>query len=174
MSREIRVYKPKGKTDGSALKLQARFKNKLGGNFAEMMLFLEIARQTGIDPNGNSSYDWHAAEGYQGGSVTMKLGVPDVTELLLVLRDKKKEVGPPPKAGMKIGPGLFHQNPNGNTILKFIKAQGTGYWAQLSTSKEHSFKISISEAEAIAMERMLTRFLDLYYNWDEELTKKPS
>jgi hypothetical protein len=165
--KEYRIYKPK-KTSGSALKLQYRFKSRREDKkYPEAMLFLEIACQTGTDSNDNASFDWAHTEEYKGSSVTMKLGLPDVGELLLVLTSKKEYAGPAPKGGNKVAPGLFHQNKNGNTILKFAKMSGgySGYVAQLSTGKDNSYRISITEGEAIIMKILLEQFVIQHHNW---------
>lgn len=166
-SKEYRVYKPNKNNNGSALKIQYKMKPKQGKDYSEGMLFLEIAVQTGTDENGNASFDWAMAEGYKGKSVTMKLGLTDIGELLLVLNGKKEYAGPPAKPGQKSGMGLFHQNKNGNTVLKFGKIPN-GYAAQLSTSKEHSFRISVSDGEAEILKVLLEQAILLIHRWNNK------
>jgi len=165
-NKEFRVYKPRSGNQGAALKLQFRIKPKQGGIHPEAMLFLEIAKQ--IDEvDGNSQFDWASSVDYKGDSVTMKLGVPDVGELLLVLSGDKEYVGPKPKGASKIVPGLFHKNQSGNTILKFAKQKGDydGYAAQLSTHKDHSFRITLTEGEGIVLRVLLEDFIIKHYDW---------
>jgi len=165
-NREFRVYKPKGKAEGTALKVQYRIKIK-EEKYKEPMVFMEIARQTGVDENKNAKFDWASQEHLDRKNVTMKIGIPDAAELIQVLTGKKNQVGPPPKAGQKVGAGLFHQNKNGNTIMKFgTMAQYAGYSMQISTSKENSFRISLTEGEGVVLRLLLERFIILYYCWE--------
>jgi hypothetical protein len=169
MSRELRVYKPNRAGNGAALKIQYRNKKKQGKEFVEPMLFLEIAKQLGVDSNDNAKFDWAGnAETHTGFSVTMKLGCVDVGEILCVLLGQKTQVGPPPKGSQRASSGLFHKNKNGSTVLKFASlTDNTGYAMQLSTSKEHSFRLMLTQGEGIQLRVMLEEFLRKFYDWNE-------
>jgi hypothetical protein len=164
--KDFRVYKPRNKDEGVALRLQFRVKPRKGKSFEEPMIFAEMAKQTGVDENGNATFDWAAPKDGGVKNCTMNLGIPDVCELLLVLRGMKEQVGPPGKDG-KPGMGLFHKNTSGNTVMRFVSTQ-SGYAMQLSTSRENSYKIGLTAAEGLCMEILLTKFIEVYYGWEGE------
>ena len=95
LAKEFRIYKPNSKGSGAASKFQCRTKWKTvdSVDYAELILFLESAQQTGFDKNKNASFGWSTnSEKNKGKSVTMKLGLPDIGEMLLVLKGRKQFV----------------------------------------------------------------------------------
>src|SRR6266487_4390492 len=83
------VYKPRQTGDGAALKLDLRLKpirNDKGYIHAvEGGLFLELAAQTGKGEDGYARFGWQDA-----GRLTAKLGVPDISAILLGLRSVRQ------------------------------------------------------------------------------------
>mgnify|MGYP006408102513 FL=1 len=171
--KEFRIYKPNNKSSGAASKFQCKTKWKKIGDkeYPEMVLFLESASQTGTDDNGNASFGW-SQQGKSDKSVTMKLGMPDIGEMLLVLTGKTKFVGPPPKSGRTVEPGLFHQNKNGNTSLRLKWSDGKLYLNLSSQdSNKNVVKVghSITSGEATVLAVLLESFVAQYHGWGHDL-----
>lgn len=171
LAKEYRIYKPNSKGAGAASKFQCRTKWKTVDNvdYAELILFLESAQQKGFDSNKNASFGWSTnADKNKGTSVTMKLGMPDIGEMLLVLKGRKQYVGPEPKQGRKIEPGIYHQNKNGNTSLRLKWSEGRLYLNISSQDdKKNVTKVShsITTAEAAVLESLLENFVVEYHGW---------
>lgn len=150
---EYRVYKPNSSNSGSALSFQ--IKQIVGDKFTTNDFFLVGVQQTGTDADsGNAIFGWKDQEKI----VNMKLGVPDICELMTVLNGVKNVVGPKPKAGATEGMGLFHQNPKGNTVLKFKYNETPDrepcYYLTLSSKRDDKLitvkaVVSLAEAEMI-------------------------
>jgi len=171
LAKEYRIYKPNSKGSGAASKFQCRTKWKTidGVDYGELILFLEASQQTGFDSNKNASFGWSTNnEKSRGKSVTMKLGLPDIGEILLVLKGRKKFVGPEPKEGRKIEPGLYHQKAKGNTSLRLKWSEGRLY-LNLSSQDENKNVVkvshSITTAEAAVLESLLEHFIVEYHRW---------
>lgn len=171
LAKEYRIYKPNSKGSGAASKFQCRTKWKTvdSVDYAELILFLETAQQTGFDSNKNASFGWSTSgTKNKDKSVTMKLGLPDIGEILLVLKGRKKFVGPEPKQGRNVEPGLFHQNKNGNTTLRLKWSEGRLY-INLSSQdeKKNVTKVShsITASEAVIIESLLESFVSEYHGW---------
>ena len=102
----------------------------------------------------------------------MKLGMPDIGEMLLVLTGKTKFVGPPPKSGRTVEPGLFHKNKNGNTSLRLKWSDGKLY---LNLSSQDGNKNvakvghSSTSGEATVLAVLLEIFVTQYYGWNHVL-----
>lgn len=171
LAKEYRIYKPNSKGSGAASKFQCRTKWKSidGNEYPDLILFLESAQQTGFDSNKNASFGWSTnSDKNKGKSVTMKLGLPDIGEMLLVLKGRKQFVGPEPKQGRKIEPGLYHQKANGNTSLRLKWSEGKLYLNISSQDeKKNVTKVShsIATAEAVVLECLLENFVSEYHNW---------
>ena len=171
LAKEYRIYKPNAKGSGAASKFQCRtrWKNVDSKECAELLLFLETAKQTGFDKNKNASFGWSTnSEKNKDKSVTMKLGLPDIGEILLVLKGRKQFVGPEPKGGRSIEPGLYHQNKTGNTSLRLKWSEGKLYLNISSQDeKKNLTKIShsITTSEAVILESLLVCFINEYHKW---------
>ena len=172
LAKEYRIYKPNSKGSGAASKFQCRTKWKTvdGVDYADLILFLETAQQTGFDSNKNASFGWSTnTDKNKGKSVTMKLGLPDIGEILLVLKGRKQFVGPEPKAGRNIEPGLYHQKQRGNTSLRLKWSEGRLYLNISSQDeKKNVTKVShsITTAEAAILESLLEHFVVEYHGWN--------
>ena len=170
LAKEYRIYKPNSKGSGAASKFQCRTKWKSvdGVDYADLILFLETAQQTGFDSNKNASFAWSSGDKNKDKSVTMKLGLPDIGEILLVLKGRKQFVGPEPKSGRKVEPGLYHQKKNGNTSLRLKWSEGRLYLNLSSQdAKKNVTKVShsITTAEAVILESLLMSFVIDYHRW---------
>lgn len=171
LAKEYRIYKPNSKGNGAASKFQCRTKWKTvdGVDYAELVLFLETAKQTGFDSNKNASFGWStSSDKNKSTSVTMKLGMPDIGEMLLVFMGRKPYVGPEPKEGKKIEPGIYHQNKNGNTSLRLKWSEGKLYLnisSQDGSKNVTKVSHSITPAEATILESLLSNFVVEYHGW---------
>ena len=172
MSKEYRIYKPNAKGSGAASKFQCRSKLKEvdGKQYPELVIFLESAQQTGFDKNNNASFGWSSSvdKNRASKSVTMKLGLADIGEILLVLKGRKQFIGPEPKEGRKIEPGLYHQKQKGNTSLRLKWSDGRLYINISSQDeKKNVIKVShsITTAEAVVLEALLDHYVVEYHGW---------
>ncbi len=165
--KEYRIYKPRQSNDGAASRLQIRVNAE---PYREVFLFWETTTQTGTDANGNASFGWKEKEK----TITFKLGEVDVAELLLVLKGKKEYAGPPPKEAGKPGMGLYHKNPNGNTILQLQRDQkGAGFYLSISRQSAANksdvvrIKHTISNGEAEILQVLLTDAVSCIFGWHQ-------
>ena len=170
LAKEYRIYKPNSKGSGAASKFQCRTKWKTVDtvDYADLILFLETAQQTGYDSNNNASFAWSSGDKNKDKSVTMKLGLPDIGEILLVLKGRKQFVGPEPKQGRNIETGLYHQKAKGNTSLRLKWSEGRLYLNISSQDeKKNVTKVShsIAMSEAAVLESLLDGFVKEYHGW---------
>ena len=155
--KEFRIYKPKKDEKGAAAKFQFVVKARREGKFPEPMLFLEMANQTGVDANDNASFDWAGQDNSTGQSVTVKLGIPDVSELLLALRRHKNEGK------------LFHKNDKGNVTVSLKKLDDK---MALNVSSQRDKKLTrvglmVAPGECIVLSTLLQDFISAYYGWQD-------
>jgi len=166
MSKEFRIYKPQRDKKGAASKWQCstKIKKVKGKSYPELMLFLEIAPQTGVDKDGNATFDW----GNDGEAIIVKLGTADIGEFLLVADGKKEAVGPPKASDRKVELGLFHQTPKGNTTIRFYIRNKMFY---IAVSRQRDGKVirhghAVTPAEATVLSVLLKDFLVKCYDWN--------
>ncbi len=143
---EYRVYKPRldrdGKPNGSATKWESNIKVKETKNkktYKEVEMFLTGTLQKGTGKEENAVFDWYdKTKNPNGKQVIMKLGDPDVAEILTLFA-RVPSVGNKTidftvgvhkgqitlqvlsfkeKLGSPGGTGLFHKNANGNSTLQ--------------------------------------------------------
>ncbi len=160
---EYRIYKPNNNKTGAATRLQLKIKQE---RFRVVQLFWESAQQTGVDSEGNASFGWDDPKK----KITFKMKDSDVGEVLAVLNGMKTFAGAPAKDGK--GGSIFHQNPTGNTVFKFVKMERDGtfvYWVQLTSKKKDGtlteVKHSISIAEGEVLTVLLQNALTCMYPW---------
>jgi hypothetical protein len=120
-----KIYKPsKDPSKGSATSWEYNDKTK---NF-----FLTIAKQAdGKDDNGNSIFQW------KDQSETVKLDLEELSEIMLVIHNKKPHLGMSDGQSNK-GKGLFHQTKDGNTIVKLYQIDsndGITFGLEISSKK---------------------------------------
>lgn len=159
-----RIYKPykndANQPTGHASKIDYRANNKK----TEGVLFWTITKQTAVeDEKGNAAFGWEDPRK----TVTMKLGLPDIGELLAVLEAQKDQAGP------NNGKGLFHQNKNGNSSLKFKFEAGTEkspprYGIQIGGKVEGSDLVTLSHSltlgEGVILREFLKGFVQFHFN----------
>ncbi len=165
---DLRIYKPnKDVSRGAASTVQIAFKTKtVKGregkpvNVERVLIFWNIAQQTGVDGNGNASFDWD-------NSVKAMLGDPDIGEILLVLQGRKDAAGLPGKGDKPAS--LYHRNKNGNTVIQFSAAtNGSGFYISISTQRDGvnaRAAHGISFSEGIILEQLLKDYITRKYGW---------
>ena len=154
---EYRIYKPRkdqatNKFVGAATKWESKIKEKktkAGKVFKEIQLFVTGTNQIG-EENGNATFNWKTEKNKNGKQVIMKLGDPDVGEILCLLNRKKDKLGTPKQSG------LFHQNEKGNTTLQMEFRK-----SQKPTDFDDSFTLRLSakaknEGAALVVSHTLT------------------
>jgi len=161
MLKEFRIYKPfkdktTGQFKGAASKIELRRKDvekvdAEGKKYTvyEWMMFWTGTVQKGEDDKGNASFDWQTKE-KPGKQVCLKLGDPDVGDLLAVLNGQKPQVG-----GMA-GKGIYHENDKGNSSLTFKYNDGKVDGAQ---KYEPSYRVRVSSkigSTLVAAEHSIT------------------
>jgi hypothetical protein len=168
--KEYRIYKPNKAGNGAASKFQCRTKVK--NDRPELVLFLETAKQKGVDEKNNARFAW-AKKDEVSESVTVKLGLADIGEMLLVLSGRKQYVGGEPKAGRKVEPGLYHENKSGNTSIR-LKWDKKTLFLNLSSQNAKTKDLikvghSITTGEAAILELLLADFVKQYHQWGLEI-----
>ena len=151
MATDLRFYRPNKEHKGNASSVELRYKEKS----KEWMLFFVATKQTGLDEKGNASFGWKTKED----NVVIKLGTPDVGELMAVLNGKKDFVG------QKSEQGLFHKNESGNSSLQFAKVEG-GYKLRVSSKtgdKLNQFTQMLSFGDGEQLKVVLQLFLTRVY-----------
>lgn len=148
-SNNLKFFKPNKNNDGAASQFCFSKDKKA--------VFIESARQLpDKDGDGNSLFDW-------SNKIIFKLGIPDIAEILCVLHNIKNSVGQNDK-------GLFHSNNKGNAVLKFQKGEKSGYYFGISVKKEGSdlagVKHTITDSEGVLLEILLSRAIELVYDWN--------
>jgi len=169
---EHRVYKPQKSGTGAASSLQMVMK-EVKGRY-ETQLFW-IATQQIPSENENAAFAWKD----KGKTVTIKLGDPDIGELLAVLNGAKDSMGRKESAFIdKPGKGLYHQSPAGSTTmtLQVYKNEKTGEWSYsmrlASKNKEGKLtevkhQITVGEAQIIKL--LLEHYVVASYGWNGQL-----
>lgn len=147
--KDVSIYKPNSKLTGSV------FQFKLAHD--DTCMFLECAKQN-APMDSSRPYDWE-------NKVIMKLGLPDISKLLMYLKLNKP--GVPIK--------LFHESPNsaGNKTLelKYQEYKGRpGYYATCSWQKDKgeqalrvSVPITMDEAEILKV--ALSMGIEVILGW---------
>lgn len=124
-------------------------------------VFLEMANQKqDKDNNGNARFDWD-------NKIRFKLGESDIGEILAVLTGLQSGVGPFDTAKNK-NKGLFHSNPNGNSILYFGKDESGRFRIYLSVKRDEEKKSvthAINKGEACILATLLRRAIEVMYYW---------
>lgn len=159
-----RVYKPKKDHKGAASRLELKIITtpKMSGDNQftdrEVQVFWVASPQTGVDSNDNAMFSWKDKDDKL--SVTLKLGEPDIGDLLAVLTGQKKAVG--------TGKGIYHQNERGNTSFTFELVEGSGYKvrvAKMVGGKLTAVAHTISLGEAQVLRVLLESIIRQTYLW---------
>jgi len=120
MNKEFRIYRPLKQGNGAASRLNYRKQQD------DLLVFWQSAQQEGFDDKENAKFAWKDQEK----SVSVKLGITDIGEILAVLNGKKEQAG--------TDKGIFHSNEKGNTSFTFRK-QDNGYY--LRVAKKNNAKL---------------------------------
>ncbi len=163
---EFRIYKPTKANSGAASAIQTKLTDVKGR--WELQLFWTAAQQT-PSTTENASFGWKDKEK----SVIIKLGDPDVGELLAVLCGVKDSMGRK-EARDKPGKGLFHKNASGNTTMSLQEQvdENNGeisYRVRLASkvgAKLTQVSHTITIGEAILIKTLLQQWVIASYGWD--------
>jgi len=155
---EYRIYKPYKDDQGAASGFQMKITHdpEAKWNKRSVDLFWVATNQVRINSDTkNPKFGWDDSSK----TATMKLGLMDVGELLLILQGKKEEVT------------LYHQNKHGNTIAKLKKAvtkSGPVLNFQMSSKRgDDLVKVAhnISQGEAQVLTQLMKDFISSYHSW---------
>ncbi len=154
---EFRVYRANNAKTGTACKVQFKLDGK--GKFPRKLMFLSMAKQTGVDAENNATFGWKDAGLY----TNVMLGMPDVTALLAVLEGKKNFVGQDAKKG------LYHENAKGNARINFSVNEKGGFWFGTSTQRDSDkavvkLSLALNVEEGIELRILLETFIRWYYD----------
>lgn len=162
--KDFRIYRPYKENQGAASKIQVveKIREKGDRKYAEVMIFWEAAPQLSIDENSNATFDWASQENKEGKSITMKLGMVDLGEILAVLNGRKDFVG------TKKDQGLFHKTDESHNkgFQFYLDDQGRGYYFRMSEKGPSGLKqvrhgLSFSDGELLKV--VLSEAVRLYY-----------
>lgn len=188
----IAIHKPRSDGQGSALKLNVRYSFEFGTSPDSDVqylkrsrggLFVDLAQQARHpdgavkrDANGNAQFDW----ANRATLVSAKLGVPDLSALLVGYREVRELGQPvPPELRMParaqdteeqqqrkaFGVSLTHKPATagseaaGTTIITY-QFTGTGGTLRISRSREHAAQVSLTLAEEYRVFRYFELALD--------------
>lgn len=178
-----RVYRAR-KGQGSALtvdfRLEPTWKTGPQGTVYVSTLdggmWLQIVPESGVDSGGNATFNW------QGG-VRAKLGVPDISGLLVAMREVRlrgravpEYLGPRRKQGTEWVPtdptkttvGLTHRFGEGaevrTTIIQYKFDAGGGFLS-ISESAQSKGGIKLNLSEELQWQRVLEASLDTMLRW---------
>lgn len=156
-----RVYKPyldksTNTVKGSASQFEIAVKVKDGHE--DVMVFLTMAKEIPSNSD-NSAFGWKD----ESLSVQMKLGDPDCSELLAVIRGIKHQAGP------DSGKGLYHQNQKGNSALKFsYNDEKKSFTLEVSSKRgDNLVRVyhTVTMGEAVILGILLEEYFRRRYDW---------
>lgn len=117
--RELKFYKPRPNGQGAASTWSFVPEKEA--------VFLKVAAQVPSDGE-HARFDWEKG-------LTVKLGLPDLGELLAVLTGRKPGAGPKRDDGKFAG--LFHRSPRGDASLAFVRSTGEdGFYMKIGVRKD--------------------------------------
>lgn len=173
------IYKPRKSGDGKAMKMDLNITPTFVPNSERIAgssggLFLEVVDQAG-ERNGYPAFAWGGQVGDQKipqGSITVKLGVPDITTLLAGIRHIRyvgaPELLPIMYRNQKQNPDptklvMVHKFDNNVSIISYKFTQ-EGSFLKISKSRDYLKSISLSLAEEVAFEEYLRGSLQQFLN----------
>ena len=162
----VYIYKPRADGSGAALKLQLRLKPTLNEkgyiHTVDGGLYLELAAQTGKGEDGYARFGWQ-----DNLKLTAKLGVPDISAILLGLRyvrhlDKKLPDAIRAKGDQEgTSLGLFHRFGEATTAID-VKFAADGSFLRISKSKTWYRSIKLTLTEELVIEAYLQQALQAF------------
>ena len=148
-SDSVTLYRANAQGTGAVVRIEPRINLRPGDRYN--CFFLEMARQNpapaeGSETGKRATFDWE-------NKITVKLTFPDLCEFLAVLE------GSYPKVGGKRD-GLYHQNGDIGTVIRFARHDSGGYAIGLSRKQGEngdvqSLRMILSEAEGIGLRHFL-------------------
>jgi hypothetical protein len=173
------VHKPTRSGNGNALRLQLRLEPQWvetegGGGYFDRTaskqggMFLDLAGQQmngsapALDAGGNPTFNWEQGELY-----TAKLGMADMTGLLVAIREWRAGRNVPTYLRGKNADKtnlvtLFHKNPKGgSTIITYEMTDETAI-LQISKGKDARRSIALTMGEELVLVRYLEMAVDAY------------
>jgi len=147
-SESLALYRANAKGTGAVLRIEPRLNLRPGDRYN--CFFLEMAGQKpaddGNEPGRRPTFDWE-------NKITVKLTFPDLCEFLAVLEGKSTKVG-----GTR--DGLYHQNGETGTVIRFGRHDSGGYAIGLSRKRGpdgevQGFRMILSEAEGVGLRHVL-------------------
>lgn len=167
---QYRIYKPYMK-EGQPLGAASQFDYRPNSKKPEAIAFWTITKQTGEDENGNARFAW---DDDKSKTIKVKLGLPDIGEILAVLKGIKPAVG--------TGKGLFHKNANGNTSVTLSYVDGNGddnkrrYAVKISSQGADKTVVSIAHSltlgEGVILEQFLNGLVEANFLLSERAGKR--
>lgn len=139
----LNIWKPNQRNTGGALMFRYSPERQT--------LFLEARPQTA---EGDTKFD-------KENSITVKLNVFEVGELLSVLRGQKNEAGP---AG---GKGLYHETDTVQTSIKLSAGEKGGWYMSLSTNNGRKAGAPIWENEGVVLQEFFRAVMMRFFEDNE-------
>ncbi len=150
-NRNLRIYRPNGSNTGCATDWQLSYKEN--EKYDPWQFFLVGSKQTGTDKDGNASFDWKETK------LNVKLGIPDLGQILAVLERRVDSVG--------TKGSLFHNTPSGgNKVVGFSRNENGGFALSISgqdKEKKSTGRVSqvLQDWEGAVLAVMIKRAIEL-------------
>lgn len=154
----IGIYKANKSQNGAVaqFKLASERTDENGNIIPPSCMFMELAKQ--YKPmNDSAPYDWTNTK------ITVKLGEADIGKLLALFNGSLPLNADPKKEDLM----LYHQNQNGNKIIKF-KKQDRGYYMKVSIkegSRTDSIALPIAWEEVELLKIGLSKAYGIILDW---------
>lgn len=179
-TRPLTLHKPTPSQSGSAAKFNVRMVEHLGvsegAHFWKKTkggLFVDLAKQIGQDDHGNATFGWQQEQGV----ITAKLGLPDLSALLLGYREVRllgRAVPPDVRPQAREQDTDDQRKRKAATVSLFHRAEGKAGGATSAityefTAQGGSFRVSKSKDVARSLSVSLAEELRLFKFFDMSL-----
>lgn len=150
--KSFRIYRANKTNTGTASEWQLAYKPN--EKFDKNILFLVVAKQTGVDANDNATFGWK-----EDSKITVKLEATDIGELLSVLERRKNNAK------------LYHESPaGGNKGIALSKNDNEdGYYLKVSyqdkEKKLTAYQQVLSIGDAAVLAVLLRRAIEVIFDW---------
>lgn len=155
VARNFRIYRPNKNGSGNAAEFQIKGTQ---GNYPEYFVMMQIVPQEGFDDKENAKFTWSRGDNFKG--ITIKLGIPDIGEILSVLNGVQNSTN-----GSK---GLYHQNNKGNSLIKFERNEkgiSLSVSQKIGDGSPLKYFITLSIADAEVLRLLLAEAVKKNYGW---------